>query len=233
MAITAQVELEQLWCVKESEDGGSNPYAWVVLLQTDAAEAFTTGATKVGWTTSYQQVLANGFTAGQMVTVPSDLLEGPGPSWPDGTQEPTLIIAAALWDKHSSPTGAVEAGYGAFVDALTLSVADEMHDLAVADAATAQTIEGEIESVVNNAVHRAIKHFLSTWEELFDTLDTPIGSAFQAFKSVSTGPIELDVNPGKDHSYQLIGRLEVGITLPGPPPHLPPHPVPEPPLAGG
>jgi hypothetical protein len=200
MAITAQVELEQLQCVKETEAGGSNPYAWVLLLQTDEQSALTTGATRVGWTTSYQQVLARAVKTGDTANLPSDLLEGPGPSWADGVQEPTLIIAAALWDEHATPPGAVEAGYTAFVDALTLSVADEMHDLAVADAATAQTIVAEIESVVNHAVHRAIKHYLSTYEELFDTLDRLIGSAFQAFKSVSTGPIELDFNGGEDHA---------------------------------
>jgi hypothetical protein len=231
MTITADVRLVQLDCIRETEDGGSTPYLWVVLLQTDLDAIKTVGVCRVGWTREYEQVLANGLKTGQWASIPTDLLEGPGASWAGGVQDPTLIIAAALWDKHDTPPEAVEAGYGAFVDTLTQSVADEMEALYTAeviDPGYVTTIIGQIESVVENAVHRAIKSKLDWEEELFDTLDSFIDTSFQAFFPVTTSaPIQLTFNSHPDHSYSVGGELVVVISgVPVRPPIPAPPPVP-------
>jgi hypothetical protein len=231
MTITADVKLVQLDCISETDQGGSTPYLWVVLLQTDLDAVKTVGASRVGWTRGYEQVLANGLKTGEWASIPADLLEGPGASWAGGVQDPTLIIAAALWDKQDTPSGAVEAGYGAFVDTLTRSVADSMEELyeaEVIDPGYVSTIIGRIESVVQNAVHRAIKSKLDLEEELFDTLDSLIGTAFQAFFPVTTsGAIQLTFNSHPDHSYSVGGELVVAISgVPVRPPVPAPPPVP-------
>lgn len=214
--ITAAVKLEQLNCIRETEGGGSTPYLWVVLLQTDLAAIKTIGASRVGWTREYEQVLKKGLKTGQWAGIPDNLLEGPGAAWANSVQDPTLIIVAALWDKHSTPPKAVEAGYSAFVSALTLSVADEMDALFTAeviDPGYVPKIISQIETVVENAVHRAIKSKLDWEEELFDTLDSLIGVAFQAFFPVkSSNSILLTFNSKSDHSYQVGGELMVVIS---------------------
>jgi hypothetical protein len=156
------------------------------------------------------------------------------PSPAGGVQDPTLIIAAALWDKQDTSSGVVEAGYLAVVDALTQSVADSMEELfeaEVIDPGYVSTIIGRIESVVQNAVHRAIKSKLDWEEELFDTLDSLIGPAFQAFFPVTTsGAIQLTFNSHPDRSYSVGGELVVVIS--DVPVHRPvPAPPPVPPIA--
>jgi hypothetical protein len=74
-------------------------------------------------------------------------------------------------------------------------------------------IIGQIETVVENAVHRAIKSKLDWEEELFDTLDSFIGAAFQAFFPVTTSnSILLTFNSKPDHSYEVGGELVVVIS---------------------
>ena len=215
--ITAAVKLVQLNCIRETEDGGSSPYLWVVLLQTDLDAIKTIGASRVGWTREYEQVLAKGLKTGEWASIPDNLLEGPGAAWPNSVQDPTLIIVAALWDKHGTPPKAVEAAYGAFVSALTQSVADEMDALFTAeviDPGYVPKIISQIETVVENAVHRAIKSKLDWEEEVFDTLDSLIGVAFQPFFPVkSSNSILLTFNSSKsDHCYQVGGELMVVIS---------------------
>jgi len=216
MTITADVKLEQLNCIRETENGGSTPYLWVVLLQTDLDAIKTTGVSRVGWAREYEQVLAKGLKSGEWASIPDSMLEGPGAAWASGVQDPTLIIAAVLWDRHDTPPKAVEAGYGAFVSALTLSVADEIEALYTAeviDPSYVTKIIGQIETVVENAVHRAIKSKLDWEEELFDTLDSFIGVAFQAFFPVTTSnSILLTFNSKPDHSYEVGGELVVVIS---------------------
>lgn len=234
MAIIADVNLVELQCIHETEDGGSTPYLWVVLLQSDLNAIHTVGASRVGWSRWYQEVLATGLKTGEWASIPADLLEGPGASWPSGVQDPALIIAAALWDKHDTPGKAVEAGYGAFVSTLSQSVADEAEALFTAEAidpAYLPTIIGQIESVVENAVHRAIKSKLSLEDELFDTLDSLVGTSFQAFAPLTTSSsILLTFNSNPDHSYELGGELLVEITDVTRPPGVPAR-EPMPPIA--
>lgn len=236
MTINVDVSLEQLHCNRETEHGGSSPYLWVTLLQIDddTLSSEGQGANTVGWSRGYLGVLAEGMRTGDSLTLPGDMVEGPGASFRAGLKTgAALVVAVALWDRHDTLANAVEAGFETFVSSIRLQVGDMAegyvlagdpeHPAAVTDGQ--QRIIDDIKTYVSNDVHRAIKAALGSEDELHH-LDTPIDTGFISFISyggfdqISSAPFAVSLASHPDHAYEIFGQLNVSTPVGpvGPPP---------------
>jgi hypothetical protein len=114
----SRITLHQLSCNTETQDGGSNPYLWAVLLQVDdktiASGALVARIAFAPSPTGAQIIIAEGMRAGGTAPVPAPQ-QRLAAQFDPGQERRDLILITVLWDQHGFPFDAILAGYDAFL----------------------------------------------------------------------------------------------------------------------
>lgn len=114
--VDAIVHLDRLVCIKESDSGGSEPYAWTLLVF-GTRDSFTTGNITVvepGVSAGAKTVIKRGMRAGERASMPAAqrTLKQRIATGESGF----LAIVVVLADDNGLPKNAIQAGYRKFLE---------------------------------------------------------------------------------------------------------------------
>jgi hypothetical protein len=215
MATQAIVTLERLRCIRESDSSGSShsePYVWPAMgIVTSNSFELTP---KVALLSDSRSVVKNEMRAGDAAPIPY-----PGntltANFDDSQTGRQLLLIVALWEEDSTPSGAVQAGYQAYLDELHVAVGSNLLRLDAADDDEQKVIIEEIKKRVYEKVYAAEENELSTWEKTkvylgWLNVDDFMGADFKRFATLDPTSFTLKV-------FGAAGDLIVGNLFGGHP----------------
>ncbi len=167
MATDAIFILEKLRCFKESDGSGhSEPYIWPVLVWVDNTTLAQPGlvgvvAPSVG---SARVVIKSDMKAGDVVDIPA-AVNTLRVRVEEDSSILQFMLVVALWENDDTPTGAMRAGYEAYVDEIGKAIADNLFALSTATGDDRQALIDAIKARVKSRVESAIRGGLSGAEK--------------------------------------------------------------------
>jgi hypothetical protein len=249
-AVDAIVHLDQLVCIKESEDG-SEPYAWTALV-TGTLASLSTGDIKVvapRVSNGARAVIKKGMRAGERANMPAAQLVQ---QFSDGEvgEVGFVAIVVVLLEDDGLPQAAIQAGYQRFLEVLKTELSSFFKAGGVQPnpqdlAALRRAIEPKVQQAVTNALSLSQK-LLIVFKGQDDILGFNDAFTLVARPAAAT-PFTLSIEhkvtiPGEElhpsnappivvspaqeittDAFQLEGRFEARRTavLPPPPPGQP------------
>ena len=214
----ASIRLDNLHCIAESDEGGSTPYLWFVLLLIDD-DTIASGALVVetGFTAGARMIIGRNVKTGDIVTIPAEIDRGYGARLRPGQTYRDLAVIAALWKQHDTPIDAMQAGYLTFLDGVRTAVAANLTELSSLDMSTRQSTIKKIQDALQPQIQGAIENALSTWDKLqiyvgLAQPDALIGSTSTSFtieEQDSTPPPFALGFPTDAPTYEISCRLRV------------------------
>jgi hypothetical protein len=145
-----------------------------------------------------RSVIKNEMKAGDVAPIPY-----PGntltANFDDSQTRRELLLIVALWEEDSTPAGAVQAGYQAYLDELHAAVGSNLLRLDAADDAEQKVIIEEIKKRVYEKVYAAEENKLSSWEKTkvylgWLNLDDFMGTDFKRFATLTPTSFTLKVS---------------------------------------
>lgn len=217
MTTVATITLGTLRCIRESDLGGtshSEPYIWPALASV-ATNPLSFDFTPLAATLAESRyVIQSEMRAGDSATIPypvNTLIA----SFDDAQTSRQLILVVALWEQDDTPTGAVQAGYQAFLTELHTALGNDLLSLSQADPAARAVIVDGIKKSVYDKVYSAESDALSDWDKTkvyfgWLNLDDFMGSDFNLFADVVPSTFVL-------HFKGYAGDLIIGNIFANPP----------------
>ena len=218
MAVHVTAVLNELHCVKESEDC-SEPYIWPVLLWMDDTTIHNAGDEILGVKHTAlgdaRVVLKENMKVGESARIPFPL--GAPAARLEGSMFTYLLLVVALFEKDETPQSAMWAGCKAFASELRRATAQRLLSLKAAveqgDDTELQRLIAEIKAQVHASTKASTWDALTAWQKsryLLGTLnlDDYVGVAFYAGKP---GPATLDMLLKSDNEfeeYRITGSIE-------------------------
>ena len=201
MTTVATITLGTLRCIRESDLGGtshSEPYIWPALASV-ATNPLSFDFTPLAATLAESRyVIQSEMRAGDSATIPypvNTLIA----SFDDAQTSRQLILVVALWEQDDTPTGAVQAGYQAFLTELHTALGNDLLSLSQADPAAQAVIIDGIKKSVYEKVYSAESDALSDWDKTkvyfgWLNLDDFMGSDFSLFADMVSSTFVLHFN---------------------------------------
>jgi hypothetical protein len=218
MAVDVTAALQELHCVRETENG-SEPYIWPVLLWVDDTTIHNPGDEMLGVRGPVlgdaRVVLKQSMKAGESAPIPFPL-GAPGARL-EGSMFTYVLLVVALFDQDETPQSAMWAGCKAFSSELRTAIAQRFLRLKAAvdqgDDTELQRLIDEIKAQVRAAAESATWDALTGWQKtryLLGTLnlDDYVGAAFYAGKPA---PAQLDLvlkSDNESEEYRITGSME-------------------------
>lgn len=225
-ALDAIAHLDQLICVRESDRGGAEPYAWTALVTgtVDAATKTVVGDIKVdapSVSVGAKAIIKKGMRAGDRANMPAAQRQlvhhfGDNEIDLDHNKAGFAIIVVVLLDDDGLPNGAVQAGYRRFLEALK----NELNSSIKADNGQLPDMQDlkKLRRAIEPKVRRAIKNALSGVEKVLVVLgiigeDDNFGSDIASTGVVgpATTPFTKETPEGNTVASPLIFEPEVTI----------------------
>jgi hypothetical protein len=209
LPIDARIHLDRLRCLEQHEDGGSEPYAWTILLWVDDT-AFTSGlpgSLAPSNSPGFRAVIKEGMDSGEQASMPS-VQRSFVHRFEDGLVIRQIAIVAALFEEDETPSDAVRAGYRAFVREVPQAVADfyRAHNRGP-DPDDQQELD-EIADAVRPKVRSAMEDALSAFEKLQIALGTLNLDDVIGFDVFST---DIDEEPPRSFTLNFTKTVEIPL----------------------
>jgi hypothetical protein len=212
------INLDQLSCNTETEDGGSHPYLWAVLLQVDD-RTIDSGAlvARIAFAPSpdgAQIIVAEGMRSGDTAPIPA-LQQRLAAQFDPGQQRRDLILITVLWDHHAFHGHTAVAGYNAFLETSRDALATHLGELGSSSPENQQAAIDAVKATVTQKVNDAIEGSLTAGDKLDIAIggaDNVIDSAFPHFavdEADSTSMLSLPFGAGSNHDYRIDGTFTV------------------------
>jgi hypothetical protein len=167
MPLQAAVYLGPLRCLKESEFGHSEPYAWTVFFWLDDAVMMSpelVGEFAPPWWSSARAVIRRGIKAGEEAQMPAPQRAFKH-VFEDSSETKSVTILAVVWDQDETPDDAVDAGYQVFVPELKQALIDFYFAHGEAPDPKSAADTQEIVDAVEPKVREAVLSKLSGWQK--------------------------------------------------------------------
>jgi hypothetical protein len=184
--------LQTLRCIRE-KDSDSSPYLWTAFLWID--DPTLTVGVLTPLVSDDRVVLQSNLQPGQSAPIPSSVgvFLRPFDTILATTQ---LILVTAIWQKHDTPSNAVDAGFEAFGNGLQSAITSNLLGLGSPDPQAQQAAVTNIKNSVNDSITAAISDSLSDVQkaEVYVgalTLDSLIDSSSQVFRTIASHPLTI------------------------------------------
>jgi hypothetical protein len=223
MALDVTLVLQELHCVKESEDG-SEPYIWPILLWIDDTTLLNQGDEVLGvrgpGLGDARVVLKQSMKAGESAPIPFPL-GTLGVRFEEVSTTTYVLLVVALFDQDETPQAAMWAGCKAFSHELRAAIVQRLLALRAAiaqgDEVELERLKAEIKAQVKAATESATWNALTGWQKtrvVIGTLNLDDYVAFAFYAGTATRTdlgLVLRTDNGSEE-YRIDGSIAVQPT---------------------
>jgi hypothetical protein len=216
VAVQANITLQTLRCIEQSESSGSEPYIWPFLAtMATVPGTFDTFPTAAILADS-RQIIGNSLKAGSSAPLifPGNEV---GHSFLDNQIDCTALLVVGLMEADDNRPVSMQAGYQAYLDELRAQLGHKMLSLKTASAAEREAMIEEIKESVKNKAEDAAKGTLSSWEKVAFKIglrdpDVFYGASWGLWENLnpgSSGPFTLEIVGVPGNHWEIDGVLHV------------------------
>ncbi len=215
MSVQANITLQTIRCIKQSESSGSEPYIWPFLAtMATVPGTFDTFPTAAILADS-RKIIGTSMKAGSSAPLifPGNEV---GHSFLDGQTDCTALLIVGLMEADDNRLVSMQAGYQAYLDELRVQLGHKMLPLKNASPAEREATIEEIKEAVKKKVYDAVRGTLSIWEaaalKTFRDPDVYYGAGWGLWENLnlgSSGPFTLEIEGVPGNHWEIDGVLNV------------------------
>jgi hypothetical protein len=215
MSVQANITLQTIRCIKQSESSGSEPYIWPFLatMATNPGtfDTFPTAAILA----DSRKIIGTSMKAGSSAPLifPGNEVSH---SFLDNQSECTALLVVGLMEADDNRLVSMQAGYQAYLDELRAQLGHKMLPLKNASPAEREAMIEEIKEAVKKKAYDAVKGTLSIWEaaalKTFRDPDVYYGAGWGLWENLnlgSAGPFTLEIEGVPGNHWEIDGVLNV------------------------